>query len=86
MNPFKSTDSVTLLLFYGIWLAVIVLVVGEIFFQNDSQLFQVVAGLLTGFLGAFLGRVKPETAPPGTTTATTTVQVTETPTKEPSGS
>lgn len=63
MSPFKQTDPITVLLFYGIWLAVLVLIAGEVFFKDDSQLFQVVAGLLTGFLGAFLGRVKPE-APP----------------------
>ncbi len=79
MNPFKSTDSVTLLLYYGIWLSILVLVVGEIFFKDDSQLFQVVSSVLIGFLGAFLGRVKPEGPPPGSTTATTTTRVTETP-------
>jgi hypothetical protein len=36
-----------------------ILFASEIWFNNDSQLFQVVAGILTGITGAFLGRIKP---------------------------
>jgi hypothetical protein len=36
-----------------------ILFAAEVWFNNDSQLFQVVAGILTGITGAFLGRIKP---------------------------
>jgi len=81
--PFQGTDNVTGLLYMGIWGSVLALIFVEFFFKDDSQLFQVIASVLTGFLGAFLGRVKPEGPPPGTITATHEERVTTTPPAPP---
>lgn len=37
-----------------------VLFAAESWFQSDSQLFQVIASILTGVTGAFLARIKPD--------------------------
>lgn len=56
----------------------------EHWFVSDSQLFQVISGLVTGFSGALLMRVKPrsERGDPGTEPDTTTTVTTPTATVE----
>ena len=51
-------DHTLLLIMGGTIFFAVMLLVSEIFFMADSQLFQVFAGLLTGFGGAFLAKVK----------------------------
>lgn len=53
-------DRVLFLLFFGIMFFTAVLFCSEVWFKDDSQLFQVAAGVLTGFTGAFFGRLKPQ--------------------------
>lgn len=55
----EALDRVLILLFIGIVFFTGVLFAAELWFKDDSQLFQVVAGVLTGFTGAFFGRMKP---------------------------
>lgn len=46
-----------------------VLFAAEVWFQADTQLFQVIASILTGIVGAFMARIKPAmgaTGPAGT--------------------
>lgn len=60
--PDKKTEPVepvVYLLFVGIVFFTLILFAAEHFFNNDSQLFQVIAGVLTGFAGGFLARIKP---------------------------
>lgn len=74
-------DRTLLLLFFGIVLFTLILFASEIWFMSDSQMFQVIAGVLTAFTGAFFGRIKPSqetptsvsaTSSPGKSTATIT--------------
>lgn len=37
----------------------LILFVSDVWFKDDSQLFQVIAGLLTGVTASFLTRIKP---------------------------
>jgi hypothetical protein len=60
----KRLDPVLILLFVCMIFFTGVLFSAEIWFNNDSQIFQVVAGILTGIVGAFLGRIKPEKGDP----------------------
>ena len=62
-------EPVLLLILGAMVFFTLVLVASEVFFKDDSQLFQVIAGLLTALTGAFLGRVKPS---PDKTTETKT--------------
>jgi hypothetical protein len=55
-----TVDATTVTLLIAVMFFVAVLVVGEIFWKDDSQLFQVVAGIVSGLVGAMLARVKPE--------------------------
>lgn len=68
MNPDKpdkdKVEPVIVLLFCGMVFFTGMLFAAEKWFQNDGQMFQVVAGLLTGFSGAFFMRVKPKNEPP----------------------
>lgn len=57
-NWLKDVDGNTILLFVGVVWFTMVLVFVEYRFQQDAQIFQVVAGLVTGFSGAFLGLMK----------------------------
>lgn len=57
-----STEKIepVLLLLVGVMLFfVLTLFLAEYWFQSDSQLFQVMAQLLSGIAGAFMGRIKP---------------------------
>lgn len=58
-------EPIVLLLFVGMIFFTGMLFACEHFFQNDGQMFQVVASLLTGFSGAFFMRIKPQSAKPG---------------------
>jgi len=60
----KRLDPVLILLFCCMMFFTSILFAAEIWFNSDSQLFQVVAGILTGIVGAFLGRIKPEKGDP----------------------
>jgi hypothetical protein len=65
------------LLFVSTFLLLVALFVSESFFKDDSQLFQVIATLLSGFSGILLSELKKElgienTPPPGTTSQVTT--------------
>lgn len=77
----QKFDRTLLLLFVGIILFTMILFASEIWFMSDSQMFQVIAGVLTAFTGAFFGRIKPAaevptnvsaTSSPGKSTATIT--------------
>ena len=72
-------DSVLLLLFAGIVFFTAVLFAAEVWFMADSQLFQVVAGILTGFAGALLGRMKPGGPAPQTPQTPQVPQTPQTP-------
>jgi hypothetical protein len=93
MTPAKEPLERVLIMLCGmVVFFTVALFIAEKFFVSDSQLFQVLAGLLTGFGGALLMRVKPRSIggegpdpPPGTTsqvTSTTKTTVQELP-KEP---
>lgn len=60
-------EPVLKLLFVCMVFFTLVLFAAEVWFANDSQLFQVVAGVLTGVVGAFLGRIKPSKGDTGDT-------------------
>lgn len=47
-----------------------VLFAAEVWFVSDTQLFQVIASILTGIVGAFMARIKPASGPTGATGAT----------------
>ena len=51
-------EGTLMLLFGGMVWFTIVLIFVEYRFNNDAQVFQVVAGLVTGFAGAFFAMVK----------------------------
>ena len=53
IDPVLYLLAVCMLVFTGILIWV------EYRFQNDGQMFQVIAGLLTGFAGSFFTRLKP---------------------------
>lgn len=53
LEPILSLLFVCMVFFTGVLFA------AEVWFKDDSQLFQVVAGILTGITGAFLARIKP---------------------------
>ena len=55
----EKIDPVLYMLIGGMVFFTVILFASEIWFSSDSQLFQVVAGVLTGFTGAFFGRLKP---------------------------
>jgi hypothetical protein len=59
MSQPEPVDRVLLLLFLGVIIFTGILFAAEVWFMQDSQMFQVVAGILTGFTGAFFGRMKP---------------------------
>ncbi len=69
MPPKEQLEPVLKLLCVCMVFFTAILFASEIWFNSDSQLFQVIAGILTGIVGAFLGRIKPaakgDTGPPG---------------------
>jgi hypothetical protein len=60
-------DPNLLLLFAGLIFFTAVLIFVELKFQNDGQVFQVIAGLITGFAGCFFGRMDPKKKEPNDT-------------------
>ena len=73
----EKVDYVLFLLFAGMLMFAGLLFVCDVWFKDDAQLFQVIAGLLTGFSGSFFTRLKPKeptVIPP--TSLTSTVQET----------
>lgn len=67
MKP-QKLEPILMLLFGSMVFFTGILFASEIWFASDSQLFQVVAGILTGITGAFLGRIKPSKSEDPTTT------------------
>jgi uncharacterized membrane protein YjjP (DUF1212 family) len=59
-DELDELDRVLLLLFLGIMVFTAMLFVCDMWFMSDSQLFQVIASVLTGFTGAFFGRMEPK--------------------------
>ncbi len=57
---FFGLEPVVALLFFGMLSFTFVLIVCEVWFSSDAQLFQVIASLVSGFSGAFFMRVKPQ--------------------------
>jgi hypothetical protein len=55
-----TVDATTLTLILTAIFFVLMLLVAEIFFKDDSQFFQVLSMTVSGIVGAILGRVKPE--------------------------
>jgi len=76
-------DPIVLLLFFGIFATLGLMVFVDFKFKEDGQTFQVISSLVGALTGAFLLRIKPqakEDPSPGTTeikrTTTATVEVT----------
>jgi hypothetical protein len=55
----ESFDYVLILLFFGIFLSAALVFVVKVWWSNDGQLFQVMAGILAAFSGSFFTRLKP---------------------------
>jgi hypothetical protein len=58
MKP-EALEPILKLLVVVMFAFVLTLFAAEIWFQSDSQLFQVIANILSGVTGAFLARIKP---------------------------
>jgi len=61
IEKFRQVDALILLLVCLILASVIALFIAEKFFIEDTQIFQVLSGLLTGFSSALLALLKPPT-------------------------
>ena len=57
-NRTEPIEPIMYMLFGGMVFFTAILIGIEVWFKDDGQVFQVVAGLLTGFSGAFFGRLK----------------------------
>lgn len=55
----EPIEPILKLLVVVIFVFIVTLFVAEIWFKDDSQLFQVIANILSGVTGAFLARIKP---------------------------
>ena len=79
----NRVDPVLYLLLAGMLIFTAVMLFVDFKRSTDSEVFQVVAGVVTGFAGAFFTRLKPsdhpEPPPPGTKTVTATETVQEPP-------
>lgn len=60
-------EPVLLLLFFGLFLSIAILVAVQTFWPNDGQVFQVISGVATGFAGAFFARMNPKEVNSATT-------------------
>src|SRR5215813_7558009 len=63
VEKFRQVDALILLLVCLILLFIGALFIAEKFFIEDTQIFQVLSGLLTGFSSAVLALLKPSVAP-----------------------
>ncbi len=55
----ENVEPILKLLVVIMFVFIMMLFASEIWFQSDSQLFQVIANILSGVTGAFLARIKP---------------------------
>lgn len=69
MPPKERVEPILKLLCGCLIFFTAVLFAAEVWFASDSQLFQVVAGVLTSIAGAFLARIKPSKGETGATGA-----------------
>lgn len=63
MQPKGHMEPIDILLFAGMMIFSVIIVVCNIIFPMDGQIFQVFSGILGGFAGAFFARLKTSTHP-----------------------
>lgn len=77
MKPFLS-DPILLILIWTCLVFAGLIIFVDMRLHDDSEVFQVMAGLATGFGGAALGRVKTDSSNEPSDKAKTTTQITKT--------